>query len=163
MPVSDANVNAETNAAPLNGTASTSEKLQFDTPFFGIHAIFGGFAEPAITRAKANFEQMKEASEAVTAGLCDACSASANRAAEYGTKVIEISNVNTSSALQFFCELANVKSFADLVNLSTAHTRKTIEASSAQNRELWHLAREVATETADPIKKSFNRVLHKAA
>ncbi len=56
-----------------------------------------------------------------------------------------------------------MKSFADLVNLSTAHTRKTIEASSAQNRELWHLAREVATETADPIKKSFNRVLHKAA
>jgi phasin len=163
MTVSDANVKAETNAAPLNGMAGGSEKLKFDTPFFGIHAFFGGLAEPALMRTKASFEQMKAASEAVTAGLCDAWSANARRAADYGTKVIEISNINTSSALQFFGQLADAKSFADLMNLSTAHGRKTLEAASAQNRELWDLAQEVATETAEPIKKSFNQVLHKAA
>ncbi len=161
--MSDANVNAETNAAPQNGVASGSEKPKVDMPFFDIRAIFGGFAEPAVTRAKANFEQMKEASEAVTAGLFDAWSANARRAADYGTKVIEISNANTSSALQFFGQLADARSFADLVNLSSTHSRKTFEAASAQNRELWHLAQEVATETAEPIKKSFSRVLHKAA
>jgi hypothetical protein len=35
--------------------------------------------------------------------------------------------------------------------------------ASGQNRELWDLAQKVATETAEPIKKSFNRVLHRAA
>jgi hypothetical protein len=49
------------------------------------------------------------------------------------------------------------------MTLSTTHSRKTFEAASAQNRELWDLAQKVATETAEPIKNSFNRVLHRAA
>jgi phasin len=161
--VSDVNVKAETNAAPLNGTANGNTKLKFDMPFFNIQAMFGGLAAPAATRAKANFEQMKTTSEEITAALCDACSTNASRAADYGTKVIEISRTNTSSALEFFSQLADAKSFADLMTLSTTHSRKTFEAASAQNRELWDLAQKVATETAEPIKNSFNRVLHRAA
>ncbi|WP_247497650.1 phasin [Bradyrhizobium sp. 149] len=156
MPVSDANVKAETNAAPLNGTANGNENFKFDIPFFNIQAIFGDLAAPAATRAKANFEQMKATSEEITEAL-------RRRAADYSTKVIEISNTNTSSALEFLSQLADAKSFADLVNLSTAHGRKTFEAASAQNRELWDLAQKVATETAEPIKNSFKRVLHRAA
>ncbi|CUU17403.1 bll5555 hypothetical protein CDS [Bradyrhizobium sp.] len=60
-------------------------------------------------------------------------------------------------------QLADVRSFADVVNLSTSHSGKTFEAASRQNRELWDLAQKVATETAEPIKKSFNVVLHRAA
>ncbi|MCK1652342.1 phasin [Bradyrhizobium sp. 149] len=154
--MSDANVKAETNAAPLNGTANGNENFKFDIPFFNIQAIFGDLAAPAATRAKANFEQMKATSEEITEAL-------RRRAADYSTKVIEISNTNTSSALEFLSQLADAKSFADLVNLSTAHGRKTFEAASAQNRELWDLAQKVATETAEPIKNSFKRVLHRAA
>jgi len=163
MPVSDANVKAETNAAPLNGTANGNENFKFDIPFFNIQAIFGDLAAPAATRAKANFEQIKANSEEITEALCDACSTNARRAADYSNKVIEISNANTSSALEFLSQLADARSFADLVNISTAHGRKTFEAASAQNRELWDLAQKVATETAEPIKNSFNRVLHRAA
>jgi phasin len=163
MPVNDANVKAETNAAPLNGTANGNANFKFDLPFFNIQAIFGDLAAPAATRAKANFEQVKVTSEEITGALCDACSTSARRSAEYGTKLIEISNANTSSVLDFFSQLADARSFADLVNLSTVHGRKTFEAASAQNRELWDLAQKVATETAEPIKNSFNRVLRKAA
>jgi phasin len=161
--VSDANVKAETNAAPLNGTANGNAKSRFDMPFFNIQAMFGDLAEPAASRAKANLEQMKAASEEITAALFDACSTNAKRAADYGTKVIEISTTNTSSTLEFVSQLADARSFADLVNLSTTHSRKTFEAASTQNRELWDLARKVATETAEPIKKSFNRVLHRTA
>jgi phasin len=154
---------AETNAAPLNGTANGSAKLQFDLPFFNIQTIFGDLAEQGTTRAKANFEQVKATSEEITAALCDACSTNAKRTADYGSKVIEISNANTSSVLEFLSQLADARSFADLVSLSTAHGRKTFEAASAQNRELWDLAQKVATETAEPIKNGFNRVLHRAA
>ncbi|MET3908598.1 phasin [Bradyrhizobium sp. S3.3.6] len=161
--MSDVNVKAETNAAPLNGTANGTTDLKFDMPFFNIQAMLGDLTAPAATRAKANFEQMKTTSEQITAALCDACSTNARRAADYGTKVIEISNANTSSVLEFFSQLADARSFADLVSLSTAHGRKTFEAASAQNRELWDLAQKVATETAEPIKNSFNRVLHRAA
>ncbi|MBR0845277.1 phasin [Bradyrhizobium liaoningense] len=161
--MNDANVKVETNATALNGTADGGAKLKFDMPFFNLQAVFGDFAEQGAARAKANFEQMKAASEEITEALREACSTNARRAADYGTKVIEISNTNTGSALEFLSQLADARSFADVVNLSTTHSRKTFEAASGQNRELWDLARKVATETAEPIRKSFNRVLHRAA
>jgi len=163
MPVSDADVNAETNVGPLNGAADRSVKLQFDVPFLNIQAIFGDLAEQGATRAKANFAQAKTVSEEMTEALCDACSTNARRAGDYGTKVIEISNANTNSALEFLSQLADARSLVDLVNLSIAQSRKTFEATSAQKRELWDLAQKVATETAEPIKQSFNRVLRRAA
>lgn len=154
---------ADTNAAPQNGGANGSAKLQFDVPFFNMQTIFGNFAEQGATRAQANFAQVKATSEEITAALCDAYSSNARRAADYGTKVIEISRVNTTSTLEFFCQLADARSFADLVDLSTSHSRKIFETTSVQNRELWDLAQKAATETAEPIKQSFNRVLHSAA
>ncbi|MVT77814.1 phasin [Bradyrhizobium cajani] len=161
--MNDANVKAETNATALNATADGDAKLKFDMPFLNLQAVFGDVAEQGAARAKANFEQMKAASDEIAEALREACSTNAKRAADYGTKVIEISHINTGSALEFLSQLADARSFADVVNLSTTHSRKTFEAASGQNRELWDLARKVATETAEPIRKSFNRVLHRAA
>ncbi|MBR0785032.1 phasin [Bradyrhizobium iriomotense] len=161
--MNDANVKVETNAAPQDVGANGSAKLQFDVPFFNMQTMFGSFAEQGATRAQANFAKVRATSEEVTAALCDACSTNARRAADYGIKLIEISHTNTTSTLDFISQLVDARSFADLVNLSTAHSRKTFEATSAQNRELWDLAQKVATETAEPIKQSFNRVLRSAA
>lgn len=161
--MSDANVKVDTNAAPQDVEANGRAKLQFDMPFFNMQTIFGGLAEQGATRAQANFAQMRATSEEITAALCDACSTNARRAADYNAKLIEISHVNTTSTLEFISQLVDARSFADLVNLSTAHSRKSLEATSAQNRELWDLARKVATETAEPIKQSFNRALRSAA
>ncbi|MBB4368872.1 phasin [Bradyrhizobium sp. cir1] len=161
--MSDANVKADANAVPQSGAANGSAKLQFDVPFFNMQAIFGSFAEQGATRAQANFAKVRATSEEVTAALCDACSTNAKRAADYGIKLIEISHINTTSTLDFVSQLADARSFADLVNLSTAHSRKTFEATSAQNRELWDLAQKVAIETAEPIKQGFNRVMRSAA
>ncbi|WP_439368944.1 phasin [Bradyrhizobium sp. PMVTL-01] len=161
--MSDANVKVETNAAPEKVGANGSAKFQFDVPFFNMQTMFGSFAEQGATRAQANFAKVRATSEEVTAALCDAYSTNAKRAADYGIKLAEISHTNTTSTLDFISQLADARSFADLVNLSTAHGRKTLEATSAQNRELWDLAQKVATETAEPIKQSLNRVLRSAA
>ena len=161
--MTDANLNAETNAAPRNGAANGSTKLQFDVPFFNMQTMFGNLAEQGTTRAQANFAQIKATSEEMTSALCDACTTNASRAADYRTKVLEISHANTTSTLEFFSQLVDARSFTDLVDLSTAHSRKFLETASAQNRELWDLAQRVATETAEPIKQSLNRVLRSAA
>ncbi|MDN5005798.1 phasin [Bradyrhizobium sp. GCM10027634] len=161
--MSDANLNADTNAAPQNGGANGSAKLQFDVPFFNMQTIFGNLAEQGATRAQANFAQIKATSEEMTAALCDACSTNARRAADYRSKLIEISHVNTTSTLEFISQLVDARSFADLVDLSTAHSRRILETASAQNCELWDLAQKAATETAEPIKQSLNRVLRSAA
>jgi phasin len=157
MPVNDANVKVE------NGTANGTTKLKFEIPFFSVPSMFGGFAEQGAARAKENFEKMKAASEEIAEVLREACSTNAKGAGEYGAKVIEFSNTNASSTLEFLSQLADTKSLADVVNLSTTQSRRAIEAASAQNRELWEIARKVATDTAEPIKKGFDRALHKDA
>jgi phasin family protein len=55
------------------------------------------------------------------------------------------------------------KSLSEIISLSVTQNRKNVEAVSAQNREFWELAQKVAIETAEPIKKSFTRVLQKAS
>jgi hypothetical protein len=40
---------------------------------------------------------------------------------------------------------------------------KSVDIASAQNRELSELARKLAAETAEPVKKSFTRALQKAS
>ncbi len=57
--------------------------------------------------------------------------------------------------------LMGTKSLSEIVQTSTARTCKIIAAASAQNRDLWELAQQVATEAGEPIKKRFPQVLQK--
>ena len=95
--------------------------------------------------------------------LSETYSTNARVAADYGIKVMEISGANTNSAFDFLSKLMDTKSLSEIVQLSAAQTRKNFEVTSAQNKELWQLARKVATETAEPIKKGFTKVLQKAS
>ena len=56
-----------------------------------------------------------------------------------------------------------MKSPSEILQLSAAQGCKNFEATTAQSRELWQLTRKIATETADPLKKSFASALQKAA
>jgi phasin len=83
--------------------------------------------------------------------------------ADYTAKVIEFSGANTSSAFDFLTHLMGTKSPSEVLQLSATHGRKNFEATTAQSRELWELARKVTTETAEPIKKGFASALQKAS
>jgi phasin len=153
---------ADTKEKNTNPKAGTSER-GLDLPFFTAPGILGGIAEQSMVRAKDNCEKMKAASGAITDVLREAYSTNARGVADYTTKVIEISGANTTSAFDFLTHLMGTKSLSEFLQVSATHSRKNLEATSAQNRELWELARKVATETAEPIKKSFASVLQKAA
>ena len=56
-----------------------------------------------------------------------------------------------------------VKSYSDVVELSTAHARKQFETVTAQTKDLAALAQKVATETAEPIKGSVTKAFNKVA
>ena len=116
-----------------------------------------------MSRAKENIEKMKMASGAINDVLQQAYSTNAKGIADYAAKVIEFSGANTSSAFDFLTHLLGTKSPSEILQLSAAQGRKNFEATTAQSRELWELARKVATETADPIKKSFASALQKAS
>jgi len=155
----------EANTKEANGHPKPGADVKhgLDLPFFATPAIFNGVTEQSLARAKENYEKLNAASGAINDVLGEACSTNARGIAVYTAKVIEFSGANTTSAFDFLSHLLGTKSPSEILQLSATHGRKSFEATTAQSRELWELARKVATETADPIKKSFASALQKAS
>ena len=152
-----------TKATTANGG---DEKKGFELPLFGLLKMaapgsFRDIAEPGVAQVKENYERMKAVSEEMADALRQTCSTNAKAATDYGVKVIDISTVNTTSALDFLTNLIDAKSPSEIVNLSVAQARKNFDAASTQSRELWDLAQKAATETAEPIKKGVTGVLQR--
>jgi phasin len=165
-PVNDASVKVESNAnsKSSNVAAETmnSEMLPFGWPKLEVPSVFRGIAEQSIARIKESNEKMKTTSSEITDVLRATYPTAAKGAADYGVKVIEMANVNAGTAFNFFGDLMNTKSLSEVIKLSAAHAHKSFNVVSAQNKELWELVQKVATETVDPIKQGFTRVLQKA-
>ena len=51
---------------------------------------------------------------------------------------------------------------SEFIELSTAQMRKQFDIVSAQNKELFALAQEVATEASEPIKTGVSKAFNKA-
>jgi phasin len=139
----------------------------FGMPFLGfpkiaLPGVIGELAEQGFTRAREGCEKMKVASEDMTEALRETYSSNARGATDYGLKVFEISNANAASAIDFFLHLLGSKSVTDVFTLSAAEARKAFDTASDQNKELWALAQKLATESGEPIKKHFAKVLHQS-
>ena len=139
------------------------EMPNFEMPKMEVPAAFREFAEKGATQAKENYEKMKAAAEEATDVLEDTYATATKGAADYGLKVIEATRVNTNAAFDFYTELMTVKSYSDMIELSTAHARKQFEMVTAQTKDLAALAQKVATETAEPIKDSVSKAFSKVS
>ena len=145
----------------LNGTNAFRMPL-LDFAKIALPGAMGELAEQGFARASQGCEKIKAASEEMTEALRETYSSNARSATDYGLKVIEISNANTASALDFFVHLFGSKSPTDVVALSAAQARKAFDTASEQNKELWALTQKLATETGEPIRKHFSNALHRA-
>jgi phasin len=126
-------------------------------------AAFREMAEKSIVQAKDTYAKMKSAAEEAT-GMIEHTYANASKgASDYGLKVIEAARANSNAAFDFATELFGARTMAQMVEISTAHTRKQIEAMTEQARELSALAQKLATTTAEPIKEGFSTLAKKAA
>jgi phasin len=154
---------------PTVGTTATAfpfpkfEGSSFDIPKMEIPAAFREFAEKGISQAKDTYEKMKSVAEEATDVLEETYANASKGAADYGLKLIEASRVNTNAAFDFYSELLTAKSYAEVIELSTAHARKQFEAVANQTKDLASLAQKVATDTAEPIKGSVSKTFNKVA
>ena len=152
---------AEANTAKLKSKSAPFTGSVF--PGVEAPAAFRDMAEKSLSQAKDNYEKMKSAAEEATGLLEETYSTASKGAADYGLKLIEVARVNTNAAFDFATELMTVKSFSEMVELSTAHARKSFEAATAQTKDLAALAQKVATETAEPIKSGVSKAMKKVA
>jgi phasin len=157
------------NAKPAGAQSTGSfqmpkfEMPKFEVPKLEVPAVFRDLAEKSVSQAKETYERMKSAAEDATDVLENTYANASKGASEYGLKLIETARVNTNSAFDFYTRLFGVKSYSELVELSTAHARKQFETVSAQTKELTALAQRVATDTAEPVKESLNSAFKKVA
>jgi len=128
------------------------ELPNFEIPKMEIPAAFREIAEKSVSQAKETYEKMKSAAEEATDVLEDTYAAATKGASDYGLKVIEAARANTNAAFDFASQLMTVKSLSEIVELSTAHTRKQFEALTAQSKELAAIAQKVATDSTEPVK-----------
>ena len=139
------------------------EVPNFEIPKLEVPAAFREFAEKGVSQAKENYEKMKAAAEEATDVLEDTYATATKGAVDYGRKLIEATRLNTNATFDFYTGLMNVKSYSDVIELSTTHARKQFEAVTAQTKDLAALAQKVATETAEPIKDSVTKAFSKVA
>jgi phasin len=148
----------------FTGTAFEFPKFEipnFEMPKMEVPAAFREFAEKSVSQAKENYEKMKTAAEQATDVLEGTYATATKGASDYGLKVIESARINTNSSFDFATQLMSVKSFSELVELSTAHMRKQFETLTAQSKELAAMAQKVATDTAEPVKESVTKAFKK--
>jgi phasin len=150
-------------SAPTAFEVPKFELPNFEIPKMEIPAAFRELAEKGVSQAKETYERMKSAAEEATDVLEDTYATATKGVSDYGLKVIEAARSNTNAAFDFATQLMTVKSLSEVVELSTAHSRKQFEAVTAQSKELVAIAQKVATETAEPMKESFSKVFKKVA
>ena len=143
-----------------NGNASASTNAAgFDVSLFPMPGIFRGLAEQSTEQVRENYEKMRIASGQIADNLREVYASHAKGAADYGSKVLEISGINTQSAFNFLTSLMATRSLSDIMNISATQSRKNLEVASTQSRELWELLQKSAAETTEPIKNSLTKVL----
>jgi phasin len=145
-------------SAPTASGTPKFEMPNFEMPKMEIPAAFREIAEKSVSQAKETYEKMKSAAEEATDVLEDTYATATKGVSDYGLKLIEVARENTNSAFDFATRLMTVKSLSEVVELSTAHSRKQYEAVTAQTKELAAMAQKVAVDTAEPVKESFGKV-----
>jgi phasin len=152
---------AKSKVAPAAFEVPKFEFPNFEMPKLEIPAAFREMAEKSVSQAKENYEKLKSAAEEATDVLEDTYATATKGASDYGLKMIEAARVNTNSAFDFASQLMTMKSLSEVVELTTAHSRKQFETLTAQSKELAAIAQKVATDTAEPVKESFGKVFKK--
>ena len=139
------------------------EMPKFEMPKMEVPAAFREIAEKGIAQAKENYEKMKAVAEEATDVLEDTYATASKGASGYGLKLIEHARANSDATFDLMTELMTVKSYAEMVELSSSFMRKQFDTFTAQSKDLAETAQKVATDTVEPMKDSFTSVLKKAA
>jgi phasin len=139
------------------------EMPKFEMPKFEVPTAFREIAEKGIAQAKENYEKVKNAAEQATDVLEETYSTASKGCASYGLKLVETTRANSDAAFDLMSELMAAKSYAEVVELSSAYLRKQFDALVAQAKELSEHAQKIATDTAEPIKESISTTFNKAA
>ncbi len=129
---------------------------KFEVPKIEVPAAFREIAEKGIAQAKENYEKVKSAAEQATDTLEETYTTATQGASGYGLKLIETARTNSNAAFDLYGELLTAKTYAEVVEKTTAYMRAQFDVMTEQAKTLAEHAKKVATDTAEPIKESIS-------
>ena len=135
----------------------------FEFPKVDFPNAYREFAEKGVAQAKAGYERVKVAAEEAGEVMETTYATAAKGVSAYNMKVLEATRTNVNAHFDFIGALFSVKSPAEVLELTQAHTRKQFETLASQGKELAALAQKVSAETAEPIKVGFTKAFGKIA
>src|ERR1700730_10677333 len=121
------------------------------------------FAEKGVSQARDSYARFKDVAETHHGTIEAVITTASKGASEYSTKLMEMIKANTTANLDFAQELLGVKSPSESLELWTSPTRKRLETSAAQTKDLAEWSQKVATETVEPIKANASKLFKPAA
>ena len=74
---------------------------------------------------------------------------------DYNSKVVEFTQANTKSYIEFVQRLAGVKSPSEFIELSNDHARTQLMTMTEQAKQLAALAQQITLFTTEPLKTGF--------
>jgi hypothetical protein len=120
---------------------SPGEAMEMFVDLFSTSLAQGQVAHlKMMTAADGAVERIEASVTAVADGIAD-----------LRVKMLENVSANANAGFEFAGRILNAKSTAELIELSSAHTRQQFETAAVQLKDLAFLAHKIATEMAEPI------------
>jgi len=119
--------------------------------------------ETGAQQSKAVFEKIALATNEAAEVMTNCCSTALKGMQEYNSKLIEFTQANAKSHVEFLQKLAGVKSPTEFLELSSSHNRSQLERLADQAKQLTELTKQVTLATAEPVKTGLAKVYDRAA
>lgn len=114
-------------------------------------------------QSKKVFEKIGAATSDAAEAMKNCCSTALKGMQDYNSKLIEFTQINAKSHVEFLQKLAGVKSPTEMLELSSNHTHSQLERLADQAKQLTELTKEVALATAEPVRSGLAKVYDRAA
>ena len=118
---------------------------------------FRDMTEKGATQSKEAFERMSAATAQTADAMKNCYSTAVKGIQDYNSKLIEFTDANTKTAVDFAQRMSGVKSPSEFFQLSTDLAQQQLETLTKQTQQLAALAQQVTLATTEPLKTSFTK------
>jgi len=135
----------------LEEAMTTSSK-----PKSGSHTVqFRDTLDASSDRSKEALETFSDAANEANHVVQECCATALKGMQNYSGKIMQFTQANIKSHVEFVQKLASAKSPSEFIEMSTGHTRHQLETLAEQGKELAALAQQVTRDAAEQLKTGF--------
>jgi phasin len=118
---------------------------------------FRDMTEKGAAQSKEAFERMSAATAQTADAMKNCYSTAVKGIQDYNSKLIEFTDANTKTAVDFAQRMSGVKSPSEFFQLSTDLAQQQLETLTKQTQQLAALAQQVTLATTEPLKTGFTK------